>query len=107
VPSAVVGLVIALCALLLLKWLAVVALVVVSAALLGRWVWRRHRAPEPTRGRGDDPGADVPVADPVLPRRRVEAPRAPADDCSWCGLSGGHWAPDGARLRPRHAHTAR
>jgi hypothetical protein len=81
VPSAPVGIVIALCAVLLLKWLAVVALVVGGLVMLARWLWRRHR--------------------PLGP---VPAPRSPEPDCSWCGLAGGHLDVRGRPVRPRHFH---
>jgi hypothetical protein len=82
-----VGIVIALCAVLLLKWLAVVALVVGGLVVLARWFWRRHRplAPEP--------------AAVTLP-----APRYGEPDCTWCGLAGGHHDGLGRPLRPRHVH---
>jgi hypothetical protein len=90
VPSAPVGIVIALCAVLLLKWLAVVALVVGGLVVLARWLWRRHR-----------PLAADPA--PVT----VPAPRSAEPDCSWCGLAGGHLDAFGRPVRPRHAHQAR
>ena len=79
VPSAPVGIVIALCAVLLLKWLAVVALIVGGLVVLTRWLWRRHR--------------------PLVP-----PPRSGEPDCSWCGLAGGHRDWSGRPVRPRHAH---
>ena len=84
------GIVIALCAVLLLKWLAVVALVVGGLVVLARWSWRRHRPlpPEPTA---------VTVA----------APRRAEPDCTWCGLAGGHRDGSGRPVRPRHAHEVR
>jgi hypothetical protein len=87
VPSAPVGIVIALCAVLLLKWLAVVALVGGGLVVLARWLWRRHRplGPEPA----------------VV---TAPAPRSSEPDCSWCGLAGGHHDGYGRALRPRHVH---
>jgi hypothetical protein len=81
-----VGIVIALCAVLLLKWLAVVALVVGGLVLLVRWLWRRHG---PAR-------EHVAVT--------VPAPRGGEPDCTWCGLAGGHRDVLGRPVRPRHAH---
>lgn len=88
---------IALCAVLLLKWLAVVALIACGLALTVRWVWRRHH-PGASRFRQgpDDAGLDL-----LLP-----APREAGDDCSWCGLRGGHRDVRGRLVRPRHAHAA-
>jgi hypothetical protein len=98
VPGAVVGVVIALCAVLLLKWLAIVALVGWGAALLVRWAWRRHRGEAaPVL----DAGLDV-----LLPAPRAEAPVLPDEDCTWCGLVGGHRDLRGRLVRPRHAHAA-
>jgi len=87
VPSAPVGIVIALCAVLLLKWLADVALVVGGLVVLARGLWRRHRplAPEP--------------AAVTLP-----APRGAEPDCGWCGLAGGHHDGFGRPVRPRYYH---
>ncbi len=91
------GTVIALCAVLLLKWLAVVALVVTGLVVLARGLWRRRYRPlalemEPAAPRAPEPGL-VPV------------PRPAADpDCSWCGLAGGHHDLLGRPVRPRHAH---
>jgi hypothetical protein len=85
-----VGIVIALCAVLLLKWLAVVALVVGGLVLLARWLWRRHR-----------PLAPGPAA------VTVPAPRSAEPDCSWCGLAGGHHDGLGRPLRPRYVHEVR
>ena len=90
VPSAPVGIVIALCAVLLLKWLAVVALIVGGLVVLARWLWRRRR-----------PLAPAPAADAIL---TLPAPRGGAPDCSWCGLAGGHRDWSGRPVRPRHAH---
>lgn len=98
VPGAVVGVVIALCAVLLLKWLAIVALVGWGLTLLVRWAWRRHRgAPVAPL----DAGLDL-----LLPAPREEpAPRAESEDCTWCGLVGGHRDLRGRLVRPRHAHV--
>ncbi len=90
VPSAPVGIVIALCAVLLLKWLAVVALVVGGLVVLARWLWRRHR---PALA-----AAPAPVT--------VPAPRSAEPDCSWCGLAGGHVDLRGRPVRPRHFHQS-
>ncbi|MCD2190188.1 hypothetical protein [Actinomycetospora soli] len=99
VPGAVVGVVIALCAVLLLKWLAIVALVGWGLTLLVRWAWRRHRGtPAPPL----DAGLDL-----LLPAPRAEQGPAPAsEDCTWCGLVGGHRDLRGRLVRPRHAHAA-
>ena len=85
VPGAVVGVVIALCAILLLKWLAIVALVGWGLTLFVREAWRRHRGTAPP---ALDAGLDL-----LLPEPRAEAvavPAAPSEDCTWCGLAGGH-----------------
>jgi hypothetical protein len=87
VPSAVVGIVIALCAVLLLKWLSVVALCAWALTVLVRGLWRRHRA-----GRARAAVVDVEPAPDAEP------------DCSWCGLPGGHHDLRGRPVRPRHAH---
>lgn len=101
VPGAVVGVVIALCAVLLLKWLAIVALVGWGLTLLVREAWRRHRGETPP---ALDAGLDL-----LLPAPREEAPVvpvAPDEDCTWCGLAGGHRDLRGRLVRPRHAHAA-
>lgn len=97
VPGAVVGVVIALCAILLLKWLAIVALVGWGLTLLLREAWRRHRGQTPP---ALDTGLDL-----LLPAPRPEAVAAPSEDCTWCGLVGGHRDLRGRLVRPRHAHT--
>jgi hypothetical protein len=86
-----VGIVIALCAVLLLKWLAVVALIVGGLVVLARWLWRRHR-----------PLAPAAVDHAFL---TAPAPRSGEPDCSWCGLAGGHRDWSGRPVRPRHAHS--
>jgi hypothetical protein len=86
-----VGIVIALCAVLLLKWLAVLALVVGGLVLLVRWLWHRHRPA--ARGAVLD---DAPVIVPL--------PRSSEPDCTWCGLAGGHHDGYGRPVRPRHFH---
>lgn len=96
VPGAVAGTVIALCAVLLLKWLAVVALIACGLALTVRWLWRRHHPAGSVTAGPDDAGLEL-----VLP-----APRENGDDCSWCGLRGGHRDLRGRLVRPRHAHAA-
>jgi hypothetical protein len=87
VPSAPVGIVIALCAVLLLKWLAVLALIVGALVVLVRWSWRHRRpfAPEPE----------------LL---TVPGPRSAEPDCTWCGLAGGHHDGAGRPVRPRFVH---
>lgn len=97
--SIVVGLLIALCALLLLKWLAVVAL---AALALGALVWWARR--DPTR-----PAPLAPSPEPAWePEPAPVAPRvATDDDCSWCGLPGGHRDLYGHLVRPRHVHQVR
>lgn len=98
VPSAVAGTVIALCAVLLLKWLAVVALIACGLALMVRWLWRR-RHPATS-------GSTAAVPDDAGIALLLPAPREGGDDCSWCGLSGGHRDVRGRLVRPRHAHAA-
>lgn len=84
------GTVTALCAVLLLKWLAVVALVAGGLVVLARWLWRRRYRP---------------LALELEPAASREPGPAPADpDCSWCGLAGGHHDALGRTLRPRYAH---
>jgi hypothetical protein len=103
-----VGIVIALCAVLLLKWLAVVALVAWGATLLGRGLWRRRYRPlmlelEPAPTIPDH-GLDL-----LLPAPRPVSSAsggAHGEDCSWCGLAGGHQDLRGRPVRPRHAHAA-
>ncbi|MEJ2868928.1 hypothetical protein WCD74_14240 [Actinomycetospora sp. OC33-EN08] len=100
VPGGVIGVVIALCAVLLLKWLAIVALVVCGLTLLARWGWRRRRA-----GAGPVVGTPGLTGDVGL-ELLVPVPRpAPVDDCTWCGLAGGHRDLRGRPVRPRHAHV--
>lgn len=83
-PATLVAtLLIALCALLLLKWIAVVALVALG---LGALVWWARRGPT----------ASAPV--PAVHYR---------DDCSWCGRAGGHRDGSGRLRRPRHVHDLR
>jgi hypothetical protein len=90
-----------LCAVLLLKWLAVVALVAGGLVVLARWLWRRRYRPlalelEPAVPREPDPGLV-----------RLPGPPPTDPDCSWCGLAGGHHDALGRTLRPRYAHQAR
>ncbi len=127
VTTAVVGLLIAFCAVLLAKWLAVVALAALLLAVVLRLALRRGVAAY--RGRRA-PGADVAdPADPLLPvtdpaidrvvggafdRAFADRPRRSAGvvpvttmgpPCSWCGLVGGHRDLQGRPVRPRHAHA--
>ena len=127
VTTAVVGLLIAFCAVLLAKWLAVVALAALLLAVVLRLALRRGVAA--FRGRRA-PAADVAdPADPLLPvtdpaihrvvggafdRAFAAGPRRPAGvvpvttmgpPCSWCGLVGGHRDVEGRPVRPRHAHA--
>ena len=85
------GIVIALCAVLLLKWLAVVALIAFGVTVLARWLWRRRYRPI-TLDVGTAPAVAVPAARPE------------GEDCSWCGLEGGHRDLRGRPVRPRFAH---
>jgi hypothetical protein len=88
-----VGIVIALCAVLLLKWLAVVALIAWGVTVLARWLWRRRYRPITL-----DVGAAPDVVLPAEPE---------GEDCSWCGLAGGHRDIRGRPVRPRFAHAVR
>lgn len=98
--SIVVGLLIAFCALLLLKWLAVVALAAAGIALAVWWARRDPTAVRPSV-----------VAAPAVAEALLVAPVASRvateDDCSWCGLPGGHRDLHGFLVRPRHVHRVR
>ncbi len=102
--------VIALCAVLLLKWLAVVALIAWGATLVARWLWRRRYRPLTLEL---EPAPTVPDLglDLLLPAPRPVSAGPVQDgqgeDCSWCGLAGGHLDLRGRPVRPRHAHAAR
>lgn len=90
-PSTVAAyLVAAFCALMLVKWMALAALVALALFAALRWLvvrlLRARRGPQAIEV--EDGGA---------------AP-AGAADCSWCGRTGGHLDPLGRPLRPRHAH---
>ena len=117
VTTTIVVLLIAFCAVLLAKWLAVVALaglllVAVLRFALRRLVRsvraRRLRADAPTEVPAGRPfaswtdTADQPVPGPVTGPHRVVVPMP---DCSWCGLVGGHRDFHGRPVRPRHAHA--
>ena len=121
--SWVIAVVVAFCAVLLLKWLALVAVAAVVLFVFVRWA----------RGGWDGDGAAVdPAAEQVgdgqvgvgqvgdgrpAPARshrlpytvddvEVPTPRPSAhDDCTWCGLRGGHRDDRGRLVRPRHAHA--
>lgn len=99
--TAVVGLLIAFCAVLLFKWLALVAVAaLVVIGVLRFAVLRLVRAVRARRGDADpapDPAPAV-EATPVV----VMASGPP---CSWCGLVGGHHDSLGRPVRPRHAHA--
>jgi len=122
VTTAVVGLLIAFCAVLLAKWLAVVALAALLLAVVLRLAMRR--VVRAVRGRGApaelaaEPAA--PVTDTAVDRvvgaalDRAAGPRRPTGvvpvttvgpPCSWCGLVGGHHDGEGRPVRPRHAHA--
>jgi hypothetical protein len=81
------ALVAAFCALLLAKWLALAALVALAIFLGLRQVLvgllRARRGPA-----DEDETAENP----------------PDEDCTWCGLAGGHHDSLGRPVRPRHAH---
>lgn len=98
VTTAIVVLLIAFCAVLLAKWLAVVAL----AGLLLVVVLRR--VIHAVRGRRalDEAAVVAPDPGPVTGPQRVVVPMP---DCSWCGLVGGHRDLRGDPVRPRLAHA--
>ncbi|GAA4772472.1 hypothetical protein GCM10023200_01000 [Actinomycetospora chlora] len=98
VTTAIVGLVVAFCALLLFKWLALVALAAVVLAGALRFAVRRTlRAVRARRApRSAEPAEAVPAAVIAM---------TVAPDCSWCGLHGGHRDHRGRPVRPRHAHA--
>jgi hypothetical protein len=107
VTTAIVGLLIAFCALLLFKWLALVALAALMFVAVLRFAL--HRVVRAVRGRRAaraDPGPAG--ATSVVPSGFATAPvlpLVPAPDCSWCGLLGGHRDLRGHPVRPRHAHA--
>jgi hypothetical protein len=107
VTTAIVGLLIAFCALLLFKWLALVALAAVVLVAVLRFALRR--AVHAVRGRRSadaDPGTvGATPAVPSAPATAPVLPLVPAPDCSWCGLLGGHRDLRGHPVRPRHAHA--
>ncbi|MDF2978763.1 MAG: hypothetical protein K0S40_3491 [Actinomycetospora sp.] len=130
VTTAVVGLLIAFCAVLLAKWLAVVALAALLLAVVLRLALRRGMAAFRGRRAPDAETADpaMPVTDTALDRLlgtavdravvravdRTGGPRRSAGvvpvttmgpPCSWCGLVGGHHDAEGRPVRPRHAHV--
>lgn len=96
-PGAVSVLVAALCALLLLKWLAVAGLVALAIAALVGWIWRGG-----FRSLRFEQDLDDAVPAPRTAPRAEPSP----DDCSWCGHPGGHRDAQGRLVRPRHAHAA-
>lgn len=98
-PGVVSALVVALCALLLLKWLAVAGLVALAVALLVRWMWRGgfHAVRFEEVAEQAEQGAPAPA-----PTMRREPS---LDDCSWCGHPGGHRDVAGRLVRPRHVHA--
>jgi len=102
VTTAVVGLLIALCALLLVKWLALLALASVALLALLRFALRRAVRAIRARRSARDPG--VPTHPGAAPSAAVLA-MTTAPDCSWCGLRGGHVDMRGRPVRPRHAHA--
>lgn len=126
VTTAVVGLLIAFCAVLLAKWLAVVALAALLLAVVLRLALRRgvaaFRARRAPAAEVADPA--MPVSDTAVDRvlgaavarafDRTGLPRRPTGvvpvttmgpPCSWCGLVGGHHDAEGRPVRPRHAHV--
>ncbi|MDD7931089.1 hypothetical protein [Actinomycetospora straminea] len=107
VTTMVVGLLIALCALLLAKWLAVVALAaLVLLAVLRlalRRVWRGVRARR--AGPADPAAPTAPATGERLAAVPAPVTRIPGPTCSWCGLVGGHHDLRGRPVRPRHAHA--
>ena len=55
----------------------------------------------PVEGHGAVLVVAPPEADPVPAPRPAPSP----DDCTWCGLAGGHRDVRGRLLRPRYVHT--
>lgn len=102
VTTAIVGLLIAFCAVLLAKWLAVVALAGLLLVVVLRFALLR--VVRSVRGRRAPAGLAVVAPDrgPVTGPQRVVVPMP---DCSWCGLVGGHRDLRGQPVRPRHAHA--
>ncbi|WP_285657246.1 hypothetical protein [Actinomycetospora sp. NBRC 106375] len=99
VTTAVVGLLIAFCAVLLFKWLALVAVAAVVVIGVLRFAVRRLlRAIRARRTAGE--GAPAAAADPAPVVVLASGP-----PCSWCGLVGGHHDLHGRPVRPRHAHA--
>ncbi|TDQ48942.1 hypothetical protein EV188_111112 [Actinomycetospora succinea] len=106
----IVGLLIAFCAVLLAKWLAVVAIAAVVLLAVLRFALRRVVAA--VRARREARQAVVPgavaasLATPAPAPAPVPArPRATGPTCTWCGLTGGHQDLRGRHVRPRHAHA--
>jgi Zn-dependent protease with chaperone function len=98
VTTAIVGLVVAFCALLLVKWLALVALA--ALVLVGALRFAVRRTVRAVRARRAARADGAPDAVPAAVIAMTAAP-----DCSWCGLHGGHRDLHGRPVRPRHAHA--
>lgn len=102
VTTAIVGLLIAFCAVLLAKWLAVVALAGLLLVVVLRFAFRRAARSVRARRAPALASVEQPVPGPVTGPHKVVVPMP---DCSWCGLVGGHRDFHGEPVRPRHAHA--
>ena len=103
--SVLLGVGVALCALLLLRWLALVALASLVVIALVRWA--RGLPVLPPRGWRQRVLTALRSAGPARPVTTTSPTHPEADACSWCGRPGGHLGRDGERIRPRHAHALR
>ncbi|MEJ2862335.1 hypothetical protein [Actinomycetospora flava] len=110
VTTMIVGLLIAFCAVLLAKWLAVVAIAAFVLLAVLRFALRRVvRAARARRAARAASAVAPPAATGPVSRTASAAPAVssalPGRACSWCGLAGGHHDLHGRPVRPRHAHA--